>query len=30
LIYHGRKICRAKNPKHNECVLFDICPSRDK
>lgn len=30
LIYHGRKICQAKKPKHNECVLFDICPSRDK
>ncbi len=30
LIYHGRKICRAKKPKHDECVLFDICPSRDK
>jgi endonuclease-3 len=30
LIYHGRKICQAKKPKHNECVLLNICPSRDK
>lgn len=29
LIFHGRKICQAKKPKHNECVLYDICPSRD-
>jgi endonuclease-3 len=28
LIFHGRKICQAKKPKHKECVLFDICPSR--
>src|SRR4030066_1341182 len=28
LIFHGRKICQAKKPKHNECVLYDICPSR--
>lgn len=28
LIFHGRKICQAKKPLHNECVLFDICPSR--
>lgn len=29
LIFHGRKICQAKTPKHKECVLYDICPSRD-
>jgi len=29
LIFHGRKICQAKKPKHGECVLFDLCPSRD-
>ena len=28
LIFHGRNICQAKKPKHQECVLFDICPSR--
>ncbi|MEW6002575.1 MAG: endonuclease III [Nitrospirota bacterium] len=29
LIFHGRKICQAKKPNHHECVLYDICPSRD-
>lgn len=29
LIFHGRKICQAKKPNHSECVLYDICPSRD-
>jgi endonuclease III len=29
LIFHGRKICQAKKPKHQECVLYNICPSRD-
>ncbi len=29
LIFHGRKICQAKKPKHKECVLYDICPSKD-
>lgn len=29
LIIHGREICQAKKPKHGECVLFDICPSRN-
>jgi endonuclease-3 len=29
LIFHGRKICQAKKPSHGECVLFDICPSRN-
>ncbi|MGD0883421.1 MAG: endonuclease III [Thermodesulfovibrionales bacterium] len=29
LIFHGRKICQAKKPNHGECVLRDICPSRD-
>lgn len=29
LIFHGRKICQAKKPKHSECVLYDICPSRE-
>ena len=29
LIFHGRKICQAKKPNHKECVLFDICPSRN-
>lgn len=29
LILHGRAICKAAKPKHSECVLFDICPSRN-
>ena len=29
LIFHGRKICQAKKPRHQECVLYDICPSKD-
>lgn len=29
LVLHGRRICQAKKPKHWECVLFDVCPSRD-
>jgi endonuclease-3 len=29
LISHGRNICQARKPKHSECVLYDICPSRD-
>src|SRR5574337_474776 len=28
LILHGRAVCRAKKPKHDICVLYDICPSR--
>jgi endonuclease-3 len=28
LIFHGRRICQAKKPKHQECILYDICPSR--
>jgi endonuclease-3 len=29
LIFHGRKICPAKKPLHEACVLFDLCPSRN-
>ncbi|MFO0753760.1 MAG: endonuclease III [Thermodesulfovibrionales bacterium] len=29
LIFHGRRICTAKKPLHDRCVLYDICPSRD-
>jgi endonuclease-3 len=29
LIFHGRAVCQARKPKHAECVLFDICPSRN-
>ncbi|UCG79333.1 MAG: endonuclease III [Nitrospirota bacterium] len=27
LIFHGRQICKARNPDHENCQLFDICPS---
>lgn len=29
LILHGRKICHAKKPNHQECALSPICPSKD-
>jgi endonuclease-3 len=29
LIFHGRAICQARKPKHERCVLYDICPSRN-
>lgn len=29
LIFHGRKICMARNPDHGACVLRDICPSKN-
>ena len=29
LISHGRQICQAKNPKHHDCILYDICPSKN-
>ena len=28
LIWHGRRICTARNPKCGECPLWDVCPSR--
>jgi endonuclease-3 len=27
LIYHGRAVCRARNPACEECQLADLCPS---
>jgi endonuclease III len=27
LVFHGRKICRARKPDHQGCVLYNICPS---
>lgn len=29
LIFHGRKICKARKPDHGVCVLRDICPSKN-
>jgi len=28
LISHGRKICQARKPVCNKCILNDLCPSR--
>jgi endonuclease-3 len=30
LIWHGRKICTARNPKCDECPLAECCPSAGK
>ncbi len=27
LIWHGRKLCKARNPLCTECPLVDVCPS---
>lgn len=27
LIWHGRRVCSARSPRCEECVLADICPS---
>lgn len=27
LVLHGRAVCPARRPKHEECVLRDICPA---
>ena len=27
LIWHGREICKARNPKCSECPLIKVCPS---
>ncbi len=27
LIYHGRAVCNARNPKHDQCKVFHLCPS---
>lgn len=29
LILHGRKVCQAKKPKHDICIIKDICPSNE-
>ena len=30
VIYHGRKVCVARNPKCRECALEQLCRSKDK
>jgi endonuclease-3 len=27
LIWHGRRVCDARNPHCDVCVLNDLCPS---
>ena len=29
LVFHGRAVCDARRPKHDGCVLYHLCPSRD-
>lgn len=29
LIFHGRRVCKARRPACSECVLNDICPSAE-
>lgn len=28
LIFHGRQVCKARNPQCDNCFLFDLCPKR--
>ena len=28
LIYHGRAVCKARNPDHEACAVRKLCPSR--
>lgn len=30
LIWHGRQICRARQPRCRECPLADLCPSNEQ
>ena len=29
LIFHGRRVCYARKPNHDGCVVNDLCPSKD-
>lgn len=29
LILHGRKVCQAKKPRHADCTLIELCPSKN-
>ena len=28
LIYHGREVCKARKPDHDQCAVMELCPSR--
>jgi endonuclease-3 len=28
LIYHGRAVCKARKPDHDQCAVKELCPSR--
>lgn len=30
LIFHGRRVCKARSPMCGECALRSLCPSKDK
>ena len=30
LILHGRYVCTARNPKCNECIIYDLCEFKNK
>jgi len=30
LILHGRYVCTARNPKCDQCVIYDLCESKEK
>ena len=27
LIFHGRRVCHARKPKHDECAVCELCPT---
>jgi endonuclease-3 len=29
LILHGRRVCYARKPAHERCILRELCPSRN-
>ncbi|MBU2560485.1 endonuclease III, partial [archaeon] len=29
LIWHGRRVCAARKPLHDKCVLYHLCPSKE-
>ena len=29
LIFHGRRVCSSRKPNHDECIVRNLCPSKD-